>query len=101
MTRNPAAAAHLAELDARFEGHLAALRRRTVEAKDAVNATAESIGPRRYPPKHPTTRIDLGPPPERDAEIPDFPPLHDALVPDAPLGALDDDGVPLWDDPTS
>ena len=100
MTRNPAAAQHLAELDARFEGHLAALRQRTVEAKDAVNATAEAMGPRRYPPKHPTTRIDLGPPPERDA-IPDFEPIHEPHVPDAPLGSVDDDGIPLWDDQTS
>ena len=95
MTRNPAAAAHLAELDARFEGHLAALRQRTVEAKDAVNNTAESLGPRRYPPKHPTTRIDLGPPPEREG-IPDAPLGADA---GDPFGHTDDDGIPLWDDP--
>lgn len=88
MTGNPAAAPHLAELDARFEAHVAEVRRRAERAKAELAGTASLLAER------------LAPAPT----IPDLPSL-DALdrepqpaFPDSPLVAVDDDGIPLWDD---
>lgn len=51
MIANPAAASHLAELDARFEGHLAALRQRAAHAKAIVEAGAEALVAQAAPPR--------------------------------------------------
>lgn len=117
MNGHPAAAQHLAELDARFESHLASLRERAASARDAVqNSVAsldEAAGPRH-----------AAPPPAAQAPAPwdsnmtlEEPPPYvppaphqyaeNALIPDVPLVHkdeslttldLDDDGIPLWQD---
>jgi hypothetical protein len=84
MTTNPAAAAHLAELDARFAAHLAEIRRRAEDAKAELRAGRLA-----------------GEPPRRPAyDNPLDEPLREPLVADTPLVAVDADGIPLWDDPT-
>ena len=45
MSRSPAAAAHLAELDARYEAHLAALREHAAEVATVPPAGDEPAAP--------------------------------------------------------
>jgi len=119
MGGNPAMASHLAELDARYESHVAALRDRAAHAREVVrNASAALSASVRKP-------LDLaGVPVEPSAYgtggsrqsyydnttvIP-----NSAILADTPLGgglpyhgspppalediSLDDDGIPLWQD---
>jgi hypothetical protein len=119
MGGNPAIATHLAELDARYESHLAALRDRAAHAREVIhNASAALASSVRQP-------LDLaGVPVEPSAYgtggsrqsyydnttvIP-----NSAILADTPLGgglpyhgspppaleniSLDDDGIPLWQD---
>jgi hypothetical protein len=113
---NPAMAVHLAELDARYEAHLAAVRDRAEHARQVVrDANAALASTVRKP-------LDLASIPvdeayaarsegarsslyENTTVIP-----NSAILPDTPLrgGAgsspaveavsLDDDGIPLWED---
>jgi len=119
MGGNPAMVTHLAELDARYESHLAAVRDRAAHAHEVVrNANAALASSVRKP-------LDLASVPMDDAYaartegsrhsfydnttiIP-----NSAILPDMPLGGgssygspppaledinLDDDGIPLWQD---
>jgi hypothetical protein len=114
MNGHPAAAQHLAELDERFESHLASLRERAAAARDAVQNNVasldEAMGPRGGPPPSESA------PWNSDMTIEEPPPYvapaphqyaENALIPDAPLIHkeeplstldLDDDGIPLWQD---
>lgn len=44
MNDDPATADHLTDLDARFEGHLGALRRHAEQFRDALAERAASLG---------------------------------------------------------
>lgn len=79
MIANPVAASHLAELDARYESHLAALRTRAEQLRERLAGDASAITER------------LGPVPDSGA----FP--GGSLLADTPLLAPDD-GVPLGSD---
>jgi hypothetical protein len=77
---NPAAASHLAELEARLESHLGAVRVRAAQLHERLVADAAAL------------RAQLAPAP---ALAPTGGLVHDApLVPDVPLLVFDD-GVPL------
>jgi len=124
MGGNPAMATHLAELDARYEAHLAAVRDRAAHAREVVrdaNAALAStvrkpldlasvpVDPS-YAQRSESARSSLY---EHTTVIP-----NSAILPDSPLygesnmplrgGAgsspafddvsLDDDGIPLWQD---
>jgi hypothetical protein len=120
MGGNPAMATHLAELDARYEAHLAALRDRAEHAREVVrNASAALASSVRKP-------LDLASVPVDEAYASRSggarPSYYDnttiipnsAILPDSPLGGgsryggspppsldgvtLDDDGIPLWQD---
>jgi hypothetical protein len=115
MNGHPAAAQHLAELDERFESHLASLRERAAAARDAVQNRVASLdaamGPRGGPELSPGSA-----PWNSDMTIEEPPPYvapaphqyaENALIPDAPLISkedplskldVDDDGIPLWQD---
>jgi hypothetical protein len=121
MGGNPAMASHLAELDARYESHLAAVRDRAEHAREVVrNANAALSASVRKP-------LDLASVPvDEQAYMPrsggsrqsfyDNTTIipNSAILPDSPLGGgssysgspppsleeinLDDDGIPLWQD---
>jgi|SRR5471030_2909990 len=117
MNGHPAAAQHLAELDARFESHLASLRERAAAARDAaqnsVAALDEAAGPRHAAPP---PAASAPAPWDSDMTLEEPPPYvppaphqyaENALIPDVPLVHkeeslttldLDDDGIPLWQD---
>ena len=93
MNFNPAAAAHLAELDARFEGHVAELRRHADAAKAAIERSAAGLAERTAPPAPPDSFGAFDDEPSTET-------LHAPLLADTPLVATDDDGIPLWEDPS-
>jgi hypothetical protein len=109
LNGHPAAAQHLAELDARFESHLAALREHAATARDTVQNSVASLeeasGPSAASHAAASWNMTLEEPPPYVA-----PPPHqyaeNALIPDAPLINkdeattldLDEDGIPLWQD---
>lgn len=121
---NPNAAAHLAELEARYAAHMAALQERAQEAKDAVDSGMHAIestlphaassraplAPFAPPPRRSNSNVEepppyVAPPPNPYAEhalIPDVPlgKSEPAESPPAhdPFGTVDDDGIPLWQD---
>jgi hypothetical protein len=121
MGGNPAMATHLAELDARYEAHLAAVRDRAAHARDVVrNASAAlastvrkpldladiPVDERAYAPRADGARSSYY---DNTTIIP-----NSAILADAPLHgdsayrgspppsleeiSLDDDGIPLWQD---
>jgi hypothetical protein len=119
VTYSPAAADHLAEIDRRFEDHLAALRARADEAKaqveHGVTAIAEAAGPAAPPsvadaydvPDWGTETAIEEPPPY--VAPPPNPYAEHALIPDSPIvtsevpslddiSLTDEDGIPLWQD---
>ena len=115
---NPAIAAHLADLDASYEGHLAAIRDRAEHARDVVRNGSDALESMVHKP------LDLSSVPvdESFAQGTSRPSYYDnttvipnsAILADTPLGAvpyhvaspahgledvtLDDDGIPLWQD---
>jgi len=117
MNGNPAAASHLAEIDARFEAHLAALRERAEHAKETIGQSTSALADSMPKPALDLSRIPVEEPPPY-LPPPPAAPLYrddDAVIPDAPIGAyaaphvsgppppieeisLDDDGIPLWQD---
>jgi len=107
---NPAAAEHLAELAARFESHLAALRDRASAAHEAIRAGTEALQADMPAPEpvggfaEPSQYVSPPNPYAEHALIPDLPimPSFDEAPPtlDAveSFAAVDDDGAPLWQD---
>ncbi|HTJ25459.1 MAG TPA: hypothetical protein VMA36_04760 [Candidatus Limnocylindria bacterium] len=84
MIANPAAASHLAELEARVESHLGAVRVRAAQLRERLGADAAAL------------RAQLAS--AQPARVPAPGLLLDApLVPDVPLLVLDED-VPLGPD---
>jgi hypothetical protein len=110
---SPEAAAHLAEIDQRFEDHLAALRRRADEAKGQIETDAARLHEQASPQRdlHEVAAWGVEAPPPYTPPPPN-PFAENALIPDTPLlavdeapaldndlGALtDEDGIPLWQD---
>jgi hypothetical protein len=119
MSGNPAMASHLADLDARYESHLAAVRDRAAHAREVVrNASAAlsstvrkpldlaniPVDEQAYSPRADGSRRSYY---DNTTIIP-----NSAILPDSPLGGsgygspppsleditLDDDGIPLWQD---
>jgi len=120
MGGNPAMATHLAELDARYESHLAALRDRAAHAREVVrNANAALASSVRKPLDLASVPVDESYASRAEGSRHSF---YDnttiipssAILPDMPLGGgsgyggspppaleditLDDDGIPLWQD---
>jgi len=118
MNGNPAVADHLAEIDARFEAHVSSLRQRAEKAREAIATGSAALEAALPKPKFDLSRVPVEePPPYRPAPSPPppSPMFDDAIIPDAPIGAvspvhtssppppleeisLDDDGIPLWQD---
>ncbi|GAC1416765.1 MAG: hypothetical protein NVSMB64_26870 [Candidatus Velthaea sp.] len=106
MTGHSAAAQHLAEMDARYESHLGALRDRASVAKAAVHSGVVSLQA-----ALPAAKLEVEAPPPYIAPPPNPYAAH-ALIPDDPItahgGLRDaptlesfaaiDDGIPLWQD---
>lgn len=89
MTEKAAAAEHLAELEARYQTHIAAMRERASRARLALDDGLAELEPSpaiEEPPPY------VAPPPHPYAE-------H-AILPDDPLVAKDEppgfDDIPLW-----
>jgi hypothetical protein len=83
---HPAAASHLAELDARLEGHLGSVRQRAAELREHLGARSAALHAQLTP--HPApARIEPGPGALLDAP----------LLADVPLLVLDEDS-PLGPD---
>ena len=116
MNGNPILASHMAEIDARFESHLAAIRDRAAHAREVIRGAAETLEssvPRR---SLDLSRVPVEEPPaysQPQPRSPSAPVYDDSIIPDAPIGAvahhaspppaledisLDDDGIPLWQD---
>lgn len=107
---NPHAARDLAEIDARYEAHIAGLHERAREAKEMLEAGVAALRDALPPSAHINEPLapfdplplhgsmDVEEPPAYVAPPPN-PYAGHALIPDVPLGNREaDDGIPLWHD---